>query len=65
MSRFTHFINDPESPARAVVFKAYKCSHCGRLHLSKENRTSVMPWITAAVTENLTKISDIPPTNPH
>lgn len=66
MSKWTHYVRDKANPARVHVVQAYDpCKRCGKTHLKPEGRVSVMPWVTAVVTEKLSQISDIPPPCPH
>ena len=51
---FTHYINDPATPTRALVFQAYECDTCGGIHRRANTEDSVMPWILAAT--NLTQL---------
>jgi hypothetical protein len=66
MSKWTHYVRDKEHPARVTVVQAVDpCTICGKTHLKKDGRVSVMPWVMAVVIEKLKRISDIPPKSPH
>lgn len=60
MRRITHFMNDPDNPARAMAFRAYKCNVCGAVHKASDVPVSVLPWITAVVLEKLVQVQEMP-----
>ena len=58
--RHNCYMNDPDSPARAITFKALKCPKCGDWRFKEEEGTSIMPWVTAAVTHGMKQLKVVP-----
>jgi len=62
MAKFSHFINDPQYPDRALTFVAHDCPKCGTFHRITRSPIGVTLWRIAALNLEQVDAEEIPAT---
>ena len=64
MTDYTHYVTDPENAGKAIVFRAYACPRCHCMHMAREAKQTVMPWVIAAVKQSYQRLEVFPEAAP-